>query len=84
MEALSALLEPVSRMLVAGFGAAPLAWVVGVLVLLLALAATLLRRRGPVAARRGAASLPRLGRSDPQSPRDQRDRCIRPAGRSGR
>ena len=48
MEALSALLEPVSRMLVAGFGAAPLAWVVGVLVLLLVLAATLLRRRGPV------------------------------------
>lgn len=47
MDALSALLEPVSRMLAAGFSAAPLAWFVGACVLLLALAILAVRRRPP-------------------------------------
>jgi hypothetical protein len=45
MEAFSALLDHVTRALVAGFGAAPLAWAVAVLALLLVLAVALLRRR---------------------------------------
>ena len=45
MEAFSALLEPVTRVLVAGFTAAPLAWFVVVIVLVLALAALAFRRR---------------------------------------
>jgi NYN domain len=49
MEALNALLEPVSRMLLAGFGAAPLTWGVGILLLLLALTILALRRRSPPA-----------------------------------
>jgi uncharacterized LabA/DUF88 family protein len=48
MEALSALLEPVSRTLVAGFGAAPLAWFVGALALLIVLAVLVARRSRPV------------------------------------
>jgi hypothetical protein len=50
MEAFNALLEPVTRILVAGFAAAPLAWLVGVVGLVLALLAFALRRR-PVAGR---------------------------------
>src|SRR5258705_4693456 len=49
MEALSALLESVSRLLVAGFGAAPLAWVVGALLLLIMLVVLIARRPRPVA-----------------------------------
>jgi hypothetical protein len=49
MEAVSALLEPVARALVAGFGAAPLAWALAVVILMLALAIVALRRRSPVA-----------------------------------
>jgi uncharacterized LabA/DUF88 family protein len=45
MEALNALLEAVTHGLVAGFSAAPVAWVVAALVLVLALAIALLRRR---------------------------------------
>jgi len=45
MEAFAALLEPVTRILEAGFGAAPLAWVLAVLLLLLGLATMALRRR---------------------------------------
>ena len=46
MEAFSALLEPVTRVLVAGFTAAPLAWFLVVIILVLALAALAFRRRG--------------------------------------
>jgi uncharacterized LabA/DUF88 family protein len=49
MEALIALLEPVNRVLLAGFGAAPVAWVAGILALLLASAIWAWRRRPPVA-----------------------------------
>jgi uncharacterized LabA/DUF88 family protein len=45
MEAFSALLEPVTRVLVAGFTAAPLVWFVVVIVLVLVLAVLALRRR---------------------------------------
>jgi hypothetical protein len=45
MEAFSALLDQVTRALVAGFGAAPLAWAVAGLAVLLALALALVRRR---------------------------------------
>jgi NYN domain len=45
MEAFSAFLEHVTRALVAGFGAAPLAWALAVLAVLLALAVSLIRRR---------------------------------------
>ena len=48
MEAFNALLEPVTRALVAGFGAAPVAWVFAILILLVGLTVALLRRR-PVA-----------------------------------
>jgi uncharacterized LabA/DUF88 family protein len=48
MEALNALLEPINRMLVAGFGAAPLAWAFGLAALLLALAIVAWRRQPPV------------------------------------
>jgi uncharacterized LabA/DUF88 family protein len=47
MEALIALLEPVNRVLLAGFGAAPVAWVAGILALLLASAIWAWRRRSP-------------------------------------
>jgi uncharacterized LabA/DUF88 family protein len=47
MEALSALLEQLTRGLVAGFAAAPVAWALGVLVVLLTLLALALRRRPP-------------------------------------
>ena len=46
MEAFSALLEPVTRFLVAGFTAAPLAWFLVIFILVLALAALAFRRRG--------------------------------------
>jgi NYN domain len=45
MEAFNALLEHVTRALVAGFGAAPLAWALATLIVLLALAIALVRRR---------------------------------------
>lgn len=45
MEAFSALLEPVTRMLVAGFAAAPVVWLVLVITLILTLAALAFRRR---------------------------------------
>jgi hypothetical protein len=45
MEAFGALLEDFTRGLVAGFGAAPLAWALGALIALLALAILALRRR---------------------------------------
>jgi NYN domain-containing protein len=45
MEAFSALVDDVTRALVAGFAAAPLAWVVAGLCLVLALAVVLVRRR---------------------------------------
>ncbi|MBX9591547.1 MAG: NYN domain-containing protein [Hyphomonadaceae bacterium] len=45
MEAFAALLEAVTRILVAGFAAAPLAWVLAALLLLLGLAGLALRRR---------------------------------------
>ena len=48
MEAFTALLESATRILVAGFTAAPLAWVMAILLLMLGLAAVALRRR-PVA-----------------------------------
>ena len=48
MEAFTALLESATRILVAGFTAAPLAWVIAILLLMLGLAAVALRRR-PVA-----------------------------------
>lgn len=47
MEAFSALLEPVTRVLVAGFAAAPLVWIAAVAVILLALAVIAVRRRPP-------------------------------------
>lgn len=45
MEAFAALLEPLTRVLVAGFTAAPLVWVLVILALLTGLAAVALRRR---------------------------------------
>jgi hypothetical protein len=45
MEAFSALLEQLTHGLVTGFGAAPLAWALGILVAILALAIVALRRR---------------------------------------
>jgi uncharacterized LabA/DUF88 family protein len=48
MEAFSALLESATRILIAGFTAAPLAWAMAILLLMLGLAAVALRRR-PVA-----------------------------------
>ena len=45
MEAFTALLESATRILVAGFTAAPLAWVIAILLLMLGLAAVALRRR---------------------------------------
>ena len=47
MEAWYAFLEPVNRMLLTGFGAAPVAWVLGALALLLATAIVALRRGRP-------------------------------------
>jgi uncharacterized LabA/DUF88 family protein len=47
MEAFSALLEPVTRVLVAGFAAAPLVWIAAVVIILLALAVVALRRPPP-------------------------------------
>jgi hypothetical protein len=55
MEAYSALVDDVTRALVAGFGMAPLAWVATVLVLVLALAVVLVRRR--IATRSDVATL---------------------------
>ena len=48
MEAFTALLESATRILIAGFTAAPLAWAMAILLLMLGLAAVALRRR-PVA-----------------------------------
>ena len=48
MEAFDALLEPVTRVLVAGFSSAPVAWAVAAVILLLALAIVALRRRPAV------------------------------------
>jgi hypothetical protein len=49
MEALNAFLEPVNRMLLAGFAAAPVAWVLGAIGLLLATAIVAWRRSRPAA-----------------------------------